>query len=115
MLAELHIQNFALIENAHLKFTSGLNVITGETGAGKSILLGAINLVLGDKASAALIRQGSDEAMVEALFSFPAVADNTKSVTADYNTRLRQRLTEMGIATDEDDEIVIRRVIARSP
>lgn len=64
MLEELSIQNIALIEEAHLEFTSGLNVLSGETGAGKSILLGALGLLLGDKADKSLIRRGAGQAAV---------------------------------------------------
>lgn len=68
MIAELKISNLALIESLHLSFTSGLTVLTGETGAGKSIVLQALNLLAGDKASPSLIRTGAENAVVEALF-----------------------------------------------
>jgi DNA repair protein RecN (Recombination protein N) len=69
MLALLRIQNFALIDHLELSFGLGLNVLTGETGAGKSIILDAIDLVLGGKASGRMIRQGSEKALLEATFS----------------------------------------------
>lgn len=69
MLEELNIENVALIKKATLTFTGGLNVLTGETGAGKSILLGALGLLLGDRADRSLIRKGSDEANVSAIIS----------------------------------------------
>lgn len=68
MLTDLYIKNFAIIDNLHMAFREGLNVLTGETGAGKSIIIDAVNLVLGGRASADLIRTGEEEATVEALF-----------------------------------------------
>ena len=67
MLRLLKIRNFAIIDELELEFEGGLNAITGETGAGKSIILDAIGLILGNRASSELIRAGSDEATVEAL------------------------------------------------
>ncbi len=69
MLLNLNIKNFALIDNLSLEFNAGLNVLTGETGAGKSIILDAIDLVLGGKASTRMIRQGAERAIIEANFS----------------------------------------------
>lgn len=69
MLEELHIQNFALIERLVVRFEEGLNVLTGETGAGKSILIGALSVVLGARADKNIIRSGSDECIVSALFT----------------------------------------------
>jgi DNA repair protein RecN (Recombination protein N) len=68
MLLSLHIQNFALIDELQLEFGAGLNVLTGETGAGKSIILDAIDLVLGGKATARSIRTGTDKATIEGTF-----------------------------------------------
>lgn len=68
MLQELHIRNFALIDEIRLYFDSGLNVLTGETGAGKSILIDALGLVLGGRASTDMVRQGTDKSIIEALF-----------------------------------------------
>ena len=69
MLQELHVKNLALIKEASINFGPKLNILTGETGAGKSILLGSINLALGNRASKDLIRDGSDEVYVALLFS----------------------------------------------
>jgi DNA repair protein RecN (Recombination protein N) len=69
MLVTLNIQNFALIEEAQLNFHSGFTVITGETGSGKSILLGALNLILGERADYSVIRDKADKTFVEATFS----------------------------------------------
>ena len=68
MLLELHIRNFAIIEEAHLEFGAGLNVLSGETGAGKTIILSALGLLLGSRASPDMIRAGEKEAVVEGLF-----------------------------------------------
>jgi DNA repair protein RecN (Recombination protein N) len=69
MLNELSIKNFAIIDELQVSFNDGLNVISGETGTGKSIIIGAINLLLGDRASSEMIRSQADAATVEALFN----------------------------------------------
>src|SRR5450631_2896414 len=68
MLTTLRIKNLALVPDLTLELQPGCNVITGETGAGKSIIIGALNLVLGERADRALIRSGSDSCSVEAVF-----------------------------------------------
>lgn len=68
MLLHLHVKNFALIDEAEVDFTEGLNILTGETGAGKSVLLGSVNLALGAKADKEMIRQGAEYAFVELIF-----------------------------------------------
>ena len=73
MLTILRIKNLALVAELTLELSPGYNVVTGETGAGKSILIGALNLVLGERADRNLIRAGSDSCMVEAVFD-PATA-----------------------------------------
>ena len=69
MLLELRVKNLALIEKAEVAFGEGLNILTGETGAGKSIIIGSVNMALGGKASRDMIRQGADYAYVELIFS----------------------------------------------
>ncbi|BCJ85904.1 DNA repair protein RecN [Effusibacillus dendaii] len=101
MLQELYIRNVALIEEIRLHFGQGLNVLTGETGTGKSILIDALGLILGGRASSDLIRQGCDKALVEALF----VVENAQP--------FRQLLQELGIEW-EDQSLVIVREIASS-
>jgi DNA repair protein RecN (Recombination protein N) len=98
MLEELHIQNFAIIDDLKVQFRPGLNVLTGETGTGKSILIGAIQLLLGGKAVPDLIRQGTEEAVVEGLFGLSASH--------------REALTSLGFAVS--DQVILRRVISRS-
>ena len=71
-LTELQIRDFAIIDRLHLRFHSGLNILTGETGAGKSIIVDAIGLLLGDRASAEMVRAGADRAEVEAVFQLEA-------------------------------------------
>src|SRR5512141_2756433 len=72
MLTTLRISGFAVVDAVEVHFGSGLNVLTGETGAGKSILVNALHLVLGGRMTADVLREGADEAVVEALFELPA-------------------------------------------
>jgi DNA repair protein RecN (Recombination protein N) len=87
MLLELRIRNFAIIEEAHLEFGAGLNVLSGETGAGKTIILSALGLLLGSRASPDMIRAGEKEAQVEGLFqlegetALPELAERTRDGT----------------------------------
>jgi DNA repair protein RecN (Recombination protein N) len=71
MLAQLAISDFAIIEALSVTFSGGLNILSGETGAGKSIIINAVNLILGGRASSDLIRTGADKAVVEAMFHLP--------------------------------------------
>ena len=71
MLRELRIRNLAIIDNTSVEFGEGFNVLTGETGAGKSIIIGALCLALGERAGGELIRSGESEAVVEAFFDLP--------------------------------------------
>ena len=74
MLIHLHVKNLALIESADIEFGEGLNILTGETGAGKSILIGSVNIALGGKAPKDMIRQGCDQAYIELVFSVDSEA-----------------------------------------
>ncbi len=103
MLASLRIKNLAIIESEEIEFGPGLNIISGETGAGKSILIEAIGLILGDRASGELIRSGCDEAVVEGLFEM---------TTKEMATSLASRLERAGLPSG--DELLIRRVLSRS-
>lgn len=98
MLQNLKINNIAIIKEAVIDFNNGLNVLTGETGAGKSIIIDAINAVLGERTSRELIRTGSDFAEVSALFS-------------DINATVKSALTEIGIEPEEDGTLLILRKI----
>ncbi|MCA9904096.1 MAG: AAA family ATPase, partial [Anaerolineae bacterium] len=69
MLEELRIRNFAIIDQLELTFVQGLNVITGETGAGKSILIDAVELLLGGKADGSMVRSGAEKALIEGSFA----------------------------------------------
>ncbi len=100
MLKELGITNFAIIDRLNLALHDGLNVISGETGAGKSILIGAIGLLLGERASSDLIRSDEDAAVVEAVFDIGAFKN------------LKTRLQEMGFRPGR--ELVVKRVVSRS-
>ena len=100
MLHDLSITNFAIIDELHVSFADGLNIISGETGAGKSILIGAVSLLLGDRATAEMIRTKMDTATVEALFNIQ------------NNKPLQEKLTAMGFSAGA--ELVIRRVISRT-
>src|SRR5882724_7501044 len=100
MLRELQIRNFALIDELAVSFEPGLNVITGETGAGKTILMAALELAVGGKASSEVIRTGEDEAAIEAVFAL-----ERPSVRA-----------ELGAAGFDGagDELLVRRALSRS-
>ena len=104
MLQELRIKNFAIIDELELSFLRGFNVITGETGAGKSIILSAVHLLLGDKATDELIRSSEEEASVEALFD---VSGHKKVME-----KIKEKHSK---AQNEGEEVfVIRRVLSRS-
>lgn len=98
MLCTLRIQSLAVVDATEIDFTPGLNVITGETGAGKSILIKALDLVMGGRATSDLVRTGCPHASVEAVFDFSNLPDRRRMVKE---------------VTDEDDhELVLRRVVS---
>lgn len=98
MLAQLHIENIAVIENADLALADGLNVLTGETGAGKSILIGSINLALGERVSREVVRAGAHAAHVTALF-------------VQVPEHIRARVAELGFPCEEDGSLLLSREI----
>ena len=100
MLRSLNIENIAIIEKASVEFSEGLNILTGETGAGKSILIDSINAVTGEKTSRELIRTGEDSAQVTAFFD--GISDD-----------VRGRLLENGLPVEEDGSLLLQRRLFR--
>jgi DNA repair protein RecN (Recombination protein N) len=98
MLHKLAIQNYAIIDHIEVRFCDQLNIITGETGAGKSILVGALGLVLGERADTSVLQKSDKKCIVEASFSI-----DSKQNVKDFLT---------GNDLDQDDELVLRREIA---
>ena len=99
MLTSLHIENIAVIEQASIDLGIGLNILTGETGAGKSMVIDAINVVLGERISRDIVRTGSDQARVTAVFS-------------DVSTKICKKLDDLGYSVDEDGVLLIQRTIS---
>lgn len=99
MLVHLTISNFAIIGRLEIDLKPGLNILSGETGAGKSIIINAVNIILGERASSDLIRSGTDEARVEALFNLPE------------NPTLNTFLSDLGFPFN--GELLIKRTISR--
>src|SRR5580765_5469156 len=98
MLSTLRIKNLALVSDLTLELQPGYNAITGETGAGKSIVIGALNLVLGERADRTLIRSGSDACSVEARFD-----------VASLRSPLKAFLEPNGLEPCEDHQLVLKR------
>jgi DNA repair protein RecN (Recombination protein N) len=103
VLVELRLENYAVIDNLAIEFAPGLNLLTGETGAGKSILIDALALLLGDKASPDVIRTGADRALISAVFEVESGAEKI----------VAQVLESNGIDSDHES-IILRREIAAS-
>lgn len=99
MLVSLHVKNLALIEETEVEFGEGLNILTGETGAGKSILIGSVNLALGARFDKDMLRQGAESALVELMFTCPP-----------ENKALREKLGELEIPLEEDTVLISRRM-----
>ncbi len=99
MLDSLSIENIAVIEKADIEFSDGLNVLTGETGAGKSIVVDSINAVLGERASKELVRHGTDNATVTAVFQ-------------DISGEVKDKLSDLGLKSSDDDSLMITRKIS---
>jgi DNA repair protein RecN (Recombination protein N) len=103
VLIELRLENYAVVDNLAVEFAPGLNLLTGETGAGKSILIDALALLLGDKASADVIRSGADKATISAVFEVEGGAEKTVAKILEHN----------GIDQDQENEsIILRREIS---
>lgn len=101
MLNSLYIENVAVIEKAEIDFKKGFNVLTGETGAGKSIIIGSINALLGGRISKDMIRSGADYAFVSGSFSFE-------------NDDITKMLSDYGYDVSEDDELILQRKLSLS-
>ena len=101
MLLQLNINNIALIDKVSIELESGLNILTGETGAGKSIIIDSINAVLGDRVSRDIIRTGSEKALVEAVFKVDP-------------EQIKEIMDEMGMEPEEDGTLILSREITQS-
>lgn len=97
MLRNLHVKNLALIEEAEVEFTEGLNVLTGETGAGKSIIIGSINLALGEKVPKEMLRDGDGTSLVELIFEVE-------------NKAVVEKLRALDVCVEDDQVILSRRI-----
>lgn len=101
MLSNLRVQNFAIIDNINIEFSNGFTVLTGETGAGKSLIIDAIGLLFGDRSSTSVVRNGETKAVVEGVFE--KLSENTVKV-----------LEEIGVELLDDDMLIIKREINAS-
>ncbi len=99
MLIELRIRDYAVIDDLSLELTSGLNALSGETGAGKSIIVGALSLLVGERASSQAVRKGAERAVVEAVFEVSGVGG------------MAEKLEELGLGA-EDGVLILRREVA---
>ncbi|OGL43391.1 MAG: DNA repair protein RecN [Candidatus Schekmanbacteria bacterium GWA2_38_11] len=102
MLTELSIKNFAIIDNLKISLKPGLNILTGETGAGKSIIIDALNLALGERSSSELIRSGEKAASVESVFEISK------------NQKIKELLNDIGIKIEAGDDLIIKREITET-
>ena len=100
MLVELSVRNFALIEEVRLSLEAGLNILTGETGAGKSILLDAVSLILGGRASSEFVRKGADKATIEALF------------VVEMDQEMHEMCEEYGLDIEDGNILIVREISA---
>ena len=98
MLTNVHVKNFALIEESNIDLREGFNILTGETGAGKSIIIGSINYCLGAKADRDVIRQGAEYALVELTFNVE-------------NNILAQEIRNKDYPIEEDNSLILTRRI----
>ena len=101
MLLHLHVKNFALMDEVEVDFAEGLNILTGETGAGKSVLLGSVNLVLGAKAEKDMIRSGCEYALVELVFGLD-------------NEAQKNAVLSMDLPVEEGNQLILQRKIMPS-
>ena len=101
MLQRLRIQNLAIIDDLTIDFAEGFTAMTGETGAGKSIILGALNLVLGERAARTLIRAGCETCTVEAVFELSRLAPG-----------LKELIETSGLEPCEEDHLLLKRTFS---
>jgi len=101
MLQELHINNFSIIDDASIEFGKGFNVITGETGAGKSIIINALSLSLGERAASEYVKSGKKEALVESFFEI-----SPKKLSKSIN----ETIIDLGVNIDEG--LILKRIIS---
>jgi DNA repair protein RecN (Recombination protein N) len=99
MLSQLYIENIAVIEKAQIDFGAGFNILTGETGAGKSIVIDSINAIMGERTSRELIRTGADHALVSAVFHV-------------NNEQAARKIQELGYTVEDDGSIMVQRIIS---
>ena len=99
MLLQLHVKNLAIIDEVEVDFTEGLNILTGETGAGKSVILGSIHLALGAKADKDSIRDGAEYALVELVFQLE-------------NEEQKKRIRDLDLPVEEDNVVILQRKIS---
>ena len=109
MLAELRLENYAVIDNVVIEFSAGLNLLTGETGAGKSILIDALGLLLGEKASPDVIRAGADRAVIAAVFENESENESENEGAA---ARAIESILEANGLDSENGSLILRREIA---
>src|SRR6202163_4613878 len=102
VLVELRLENYAVIDSVAVEFASGLNLLTGETGAGKSILIDALALLLGEKASSDVIRAGAERAVISAVFQSEGPSEKP----------LAETLAANGLDQSDDGSLILRREIA---
>lgn len=102
MLNFLKVRNLAIVENAEVVFNPGLNIITGETGSGKSVFIGALNLILGERADHGAVRSGEKELAVEASF------------TLSSRGAIDALLEDAGLPPCEESQLLVRRVVSAS-
>lgn len=103
MLTRLSLSNLAIIEKAEIDFSEGFNALTGETGAGKSVIINALSLILGARADSSMVRDGEKQAVIEAVFDLQGKSEG-----------VRQLLEDGGLAACEDSQLIIRRIILSS-
>jgi DNA repair protein RecN (Recombination protein N) len=106
-LARLRIENLALVERVDVEFPNALLAVTGETGAGKSMILGSLQLLLGQRADTDLLRKGAARASIEGVFAWDDAADPAKN-------RITQTLAQAGIELDGDEPLIVRRELHES-